>query len=820
MAKAVGRPVALDRKTLNGTMGNYARVLIKVELVGAKVEEIQVEQKKPGTDIIFWFKQRVMYEDDLSRCTLCKKLGHMANQCRDKRDERKPVAQNNGNFIADDHVHGNLAGVGIEGSTEKAASPSCVRSPRLVGEYFPPMVMENVNGDMNYLVEGNLNLGGPNSNTNQCREDLEPNMVDNPLGEGSEQGEDDATPRAGNHLEESFVAWNLRPRCKIDYHGGHAGRGTTRGGRGGRGEEGVVSEHIVKGLPPTQLVGGRAIVHHPEVAAIDNALRAEEAAVRKGKAIMEKEQTAKGMKKASGKNALRVLVKEKDPDILCIAEPMIKISFVHASSFRAERRSLWMNLMADSPQSPTPWAIMGDFNATLQSHEKRGPGNFSMGSAVEFGAMVDACAMAQVPSSGMKFTWSNNRCRGNVRAMLDRSFCNDEWISRFQDCAQTVLDRIASDHAPIMVTSAMSQRPTNAPFRFHKFWIDHTDFENVAKTSFPNIDRALEDAKKNLKQVQLDTEANGLDDHSFAREADAKTSLIKALDLHEKLWVEKAKIRWMEQGDRNSRFFHLSAKMRRIRNTIRYLKKQDGTIVEGREQLGDYIVQFYKDFHKASPTIDHVDLLDSIPMVLQQNDIFFLDSIPGDEEIKKVIWELDPDSTPGPDGFTGAFFRRCWNIVEREDKWWGQRSIMEEINLDNSSSLITSATVGDFIREGQWHLPEVNAPLLKQIFNQIKKIKIPSVQTEDWKNQVSIANFLLWWKRRATGLNVKKPWKMGFLLITYHLWWERNQRRHEAKARQAKFIFESIRQELILCHGGSCKEVKAVSDVLCCRNWV
>ncbi|XP_042518511.1 uncharacterized protein LOC122092242 [Macadamia integrifolia] len=588
MAKAAGRPVALDRKTLNGTMGNYARVLVEVELVGARVEEIQVERKKPGTDIVFWFKQRVLYEDDLSRCTLCKKLGHMANQCRDKKDERKPVDQNNGSSLADVHVQGNFAGVGREGSTAKTASPSCVRSPRLVGEYFSPTVMETVNGEINCLVEGNLvvdldkdsisndgiilsqNLGGPNSNKNHCRENLEPNMVDNPLGEGeygsdhintvsdgecdsvegSEQGEDDANPRAGNNLEESFAAWNLRPRRNINYHGGHAGRGSTKGGRGGRGEEGVVAENIVKGLPPTQLVGGRAIVHHPEVAAIDNALRAKEAAARKG------------LKKASGKNALRVLVKEKDPDMLCIAEPMIEapnlwvvwkrnlniptiiaeseqhisvsitwdsitaqISFVHVSSFRAERRSLWMKLMADSPQSPTPWVIMGDFNATLQSHEKRGPGNFSMGSAAEFGAMVDACLMAQVPSSGLKFTWSNNRRRGNVRAVLDRSFCNDEWISRFQDCAQTVFDRIASDHAPIMVTSALSQRPPNAPFRFHKFWIDHTDFETVvnsswsewisgnpifvlmlklkklkevlkiwAKTSFPNIDRALEDA--------------------------------------------------------------------------------------------------------------------------------------------------------------------------------------------------------------------------------------------------------------------------------------------------------------------------------------
>ncbi|XP_042487667.1 uncharacterized protein LOC122067893 [Macadamia integrifolia] len=329
MAKAAGRPVALDRKTLNGTMGNYARVLVEVDLVGARVEEIQVERMKPGTDIVFWFKQRVLYEDDLSRCTLCKKQGHMANQCRDKKDERKPVNQNNGISLADVHVQGNFAGVGREGSTAKTASPSCVRSPRLVGEYFSPTVMETVNGEINCLVEGNLvvdldkdsisndgntlsqNLGGPNSINNHCRENLEPNMVDNPLGEGeygsdhintvsdgesdsveSEQRKDDANPRVGNNLEESFAAWNLRPRRNINYNGGHAGRGSTKGGRGGRGEEGVVAEHIVKGLPPTQLEGGGAFVHHPEVAAIDNALRAEEAAARKGK-VIEKEQTSK-----------------------------------------------------------------------------------------------------------------------------------------------------------------------------------------------------------------------------------------------------------------------------------------------------------------------------------------------------------------------------------------------------------------------------------------------------------------------------------------------------------------------------------------------
>ncbi|XP_042477662.1 uncharacterized protein LOC122059022 [Macadamia integrifolia] len=127
---------------------------------------------------------------------------------------------------------------------------------------------------------------------------------------------------------------------------------------------------------------------------------------------------------------------------------------------------------------------MGDFNATLYSHEKHGSGNFSLGSAVEYGAMVDACFMSQVPSLGRKFTWSNNWRRGNVCTVLDRSFCNEDWIFCFQDVSQLVLPRMASDHTPLLLISNASHRPHNCPFRFHHIWMDHADFEQIVANSW------------------------------------------------------------------------------------------------------------------------------------------------------------------------------------------------------------------------------------------------------------------------------------------------------------------------------------------------
>ncbi|XP_042479724.1 uncharacterized protein LOC122060674 [Macadamia integrifolia] len=326
----------------------------------------------------------------------------------------------------------------------------------------------------------------------------------------------------------------------------------------------------------------------------------------------------------------------------------------------AERSDLWLDLAADIPITPTPWAMVGDFNATLQSHEKKGPGNFSMGSAAE-------------------------------------SFCNEQWLTIFQDSSQVVLPRIASDHGSILMTAIASQCPLNCPLRFHQFWMDHEEFNNVvasswfewiagppivvltsklkrlkgvlktwARSAFPHIERELEDAKTALNQIHDQIAREGMNDYLFASEADVKTGLVKALENHEKIWAKKVRIRWLKVGDRNSKYFHLSVKMRRNKNTIRVLKRPDGTMVEGQNQIGEYIVDFFERFHKEAPIETHADLLDNIPKVLNQMDCYRLDSLPGNEEIRRAVWELDPDSSPGPDGFSGAFFCKCWSLVEVE----------------------------------------------------------------------------------------------------------------------------------------------------------
>ncbi|XP_042520353.1 uncharacterized protein LOC122093874 [Macadamia integrifolia] len=494
--------------------------------------------------------------------------------------------------------------------------------------------------------------------------------------------------------------------------------------------------HVVSSLPRVECSRGTVSILHSEVMRMD---------------------TVAVVRKAAGLCALRQLEKEHAPDVLCLAKPMVQvckfpdiffsrlgyavdflhnvrdekvpnlwiiwklgvsrpvvagmsdqhmsvifdwpgskvgISFVHASSFKNMRKQLWLDLEL-SISALVPWSMMGDFNATLLSHEKRGPGKFNLGSAAEFQAMVDACKLLSIPSQGKKFTWTNNRRRGHVVAVLDRSFCNGKWIDVFRNVKQHVLLSSVSDHAPLFVVSDDVQRPTNIPFRFHSFWMENDQFISVveeawktqiggnpffvlaqklkqvkrnlkvwARATFPNLNDEVDKAKLELNKVQDMIEVARMNDELFNREADAKTVLLKANQMYEKLWTEKAKLRWMKNGDCNSKIFHLSVKLRRLKNQVTSLKKEDGTWVSDQQGISSYISDFFEKFHEAVAITVHNDLLDNNPRVLEEEDVAGLEIVPSGDEIKQTVWDLDPVSSPGPDGFPGSFFKRCWAIVE------------------------------------------------------------------------------------------------------------------------------------------------------------
>jgi len=104
-------------------------------------------------------------------------------------------------------------------------------------------------------------------------------------------------------------------------------------------------------------------------------------------------------------------------------------------------------------------------------------------------------------------------------------------------------------------------------------------------------------------------------------------------------------------------------KVSRKIHKISSIKNSSGDWLHEQNAIGNEAVTFYQTLFSSEENADFDDLISTIPplVTIQQN--LALERIPGDEEIKAAVWQLDPTSAPGPDGFDGTFFRSCWDFV-------------------------------------------------------------------------------------------------------------------------------------------------------------
>jgi hypothetical protein len=87
-----------------------------------------------------------------------------------------------------------------------------------------------------------------------------------------------------------------------------------------------------------------------------------------------------------------------------------------------------------------------------------------------------------------------------------------------------------------------------------------------------------------------------------------------ALNLELNEWYEREEVKWQQnpwdlwlrEGDRNSKFFHLSTLVRRRRNFIVEVLLPNGQWIHSRDEIENYFVdQFNELFHSSQPQIPH-----------------------------------------------------------------------------------------------------------------------------------------------------------------------------------------------------------------------
>lgn len=118
---------------------------------------------------------------------------------------------------------------------------------------------------------------------------------------------------------------------------------------------------------------------------------------------------------------------------------------------------------------------------------------------------------------------------------------------------------------------------------------------------------------------------------------------------------------YIRSGDANTKFFHIRASTRRRKNYIHCLHANGGVAIthsDKQKVVADYFSDHLGSVAQRTRTFDR-NTLGYVPRDQSILEVPFTQ-----EEIKDTINSMPADKAPGPDGFTGAFFKKCWKIIK------------------------------------------------------------------------------------------------------------------------------------------------------------
>jgi hypothetical protein len=125
----------------------------------------------------------------------------------------------------------------------------------------------------------------------------------------------------------------------------------------------------------------------------------------------------------------------------------------------------------------------------------------------------------------------------------------------------------------------------------------------------------------------------------------------------------RSRIAWLKDGDANTKLFHSWSRHRKRKNFI--AKIQDGEqLVTSHSDKAEVLRSFYSDLIGTGQQRSRIVNLDTLG--LQHIDLQGLEQPTSEAEVWNTIKQLPPDKVPGPDGFTGRFYKACWSIIKKD----------------------------------------------------------------------------------------------------------------------------------------------------------
>ncbi|KAF7150605.1 hypothetical protein RHSIM_Rhsim02G0226500 [Rhododendron simsii] len=369
----------------------------------------------------------------------------------------------------------------------------------------------------------------------------------------------------------------------------------------------------------------------------------------------------------------------------------------------SRREDTWAFLCDVASKLSGPLLVMGDFNQVLSVDEKFSAHTGPIRGLDWCSNFVTRCGLADVPSFGVKFTWSNNRSgEAATYEKLDRAMAYQR-IQRFEE-AWVGIDAVRH------IAKKVWDVPLTGSFAFkvmqkQKMLLRH--LANWKKLSIGYLTEEIVRKKRELEKIQLQ-----LDGQFWGSEAEVlvkqdlmvRSELENLLTREEVYWAQRAKQNWLTMGDRNTKYFHKIASIRAHKNRAVALRDSSGVLVTDPDAIEAMFLdhfrsifrceegssvsrQGYLDYENGVRDGDRVNpsLLATIKTKLTDVQRQELDRPITPDEIRKAMFQMDGRKAPGPDGFVAAFYQENWDwmgmdIVQASLAFFESGFMLKELN--------------------------------------------------------------------------------------------------------------------------------------------
>lgn len=306
---------------------------------------------------------------------------------------------------------------------------------------------------------------------------------------------------------------------------------------------------------------------------------------------------------------------------------------------------------------------------------------------------VDELELKEIPLLGRWYTWSSER-EAPTLIKLDRVLCTSDWEALYPEYILQSQASEISDHCPLLLGLREGVQGKRR-FHFESFWSKLPGFHDVMAASWneqilsacplervslklKRLTHALQSwsqrqvghvstqhalAREILHRIEIAQDHHNLNAEENWLKSELKRHCLVLASLQRTIARLISRIRILKDGNANTALFHRQAGFRKRKKFIPKLVEAD-RVVTSQEDKQQVMFAYYDGLLGTALASSYT--LDLSFFHREGCDLSALEAPITEEEVWEAIKSLPADRALDPDGYTGRFYKACWQVIKSD----------------------------------------------------------------------------------------------------------------------------------------------------------